>query len=223
MPTGFLLPKPAFSSASSTVAPSGRKTESTFSRRGSAHTTSTLSATVHLPGAVGEGVDHGVGDAVEERLEELAQRPAGHLVLERELDLAALRRERPEAPGAGEGAERPLLQAHVDRLARAVLVAGGERLAQAGQARGQRGARLARMALVHGRLGAPRQEARIGLDVLDQRVHGPGAVRHDRRALYPLHDKIRPRRCPSSRTARLPTTISSRSATRPASPSKAGR
>jgi hypothetical protein len=75
------------------------------------------------------------------------ERP-GHLVLERELDRAGLRRERLEAPGRGEMPERSLQEAHVHGLGRVQLVPRAERLVQAAHSDAQRGLHPPRGALV---------------------------------------------------------------------------
>src|SRR5437660_185099 len=109
--------------------------------RGPARSTSAM----QLARAPGEGVHHGVGDLVEERLEQPCQRAARELVAHRILDLAGVLAERREAPGGAELAERPLDEAHVDGAARLALVFGREALADPAHPDGQRRA-LARAA-----------------------------------------------------------------------------
>src|SRR5262245_1622706 len=129
MPTLPAAARPAAATASATRLPAGSVTARTSAPSWPASTTSTLSPTrIELSGAPAEGVDHGGGDAREQRLEELAQGAAGELVLHGELDAAGALGERLEAPGRGEVPERTFDEAHVDRLGLAVLVARGERL-----------------------------------------------------------------------------------------------
>src|SRR2546421_1226507 len=141
---------------------------------------------MHFIGAPLEGIHHRIGDLAEKRLEHLAERAAGELVLERKIDRARLRRQRAEAPCGVEAPERAFEEAHVDSLGGTVLVQRGEGLAQAAQARGQRGA-LFPVERFHVRVDAPGQKARIGLDIVDERVHLLRAVLDDRRSGDSLH------------------------------------
>src|SRR5262249_33731393 len=133
-----------------------------------------------------EGVDHGVGDLVEQRLEQPRQRAAGKLIAHRILGLAGVLACRREAPGGAELAKRPFGEAHVDGAVRLVLVLGGEALADAADPHGHRRL-LAGAALLHARFQAPRQKARIGLDVVHERVHLGRRVLDDRRPGDRLH------------------------------------
>src|SRR5207344_1903044 len=103
IPTGFPF-KPVAASASPTVAPSGRRISTTSAPLARARTTSMRSA-MDLVCAAGKGVDHGVGDVLENRLQQRSERAGGEFELHREFDLARLLAERPEAPGGGEVAK----------------------------------------------------------------------------------------------------------------------
>src|SRR3954467_14000386 len=163
--SGWRSSRPETRTASAAVAPAARVSLTASSRRGSAYTTSTLRLGTQLVGAPRKGVDHGVGDVVEERLEHPRERP-GHLVLERELDRAGLRREWPEAPGGGEVPERSLQEPHVHGLGRVELVPRAEGLLQPAHADAQRGLDPPRGALLHLGRPAPGKEARVRLDVV---------------------------------------------------------
>src|SRR5258708_19959645 len=89
-------------SASRTHAPAGSSTVTASTRPRSARTTSTRMA---LIGAPRKGVDHGVGNLVEQRLEQLAERATGELVAQRERDLP-----RVVAPGLTAPCPRHLLK-----------------------------------------------------------------------------------------------------------------
>src|SRR5439155_25483971 len=110
-------------SASRTHAPAGSSMVTTSTRSRCARTTSTR---MELIGAPRKGVDHGVGDLVEQRLEQLAERAACELVAHREGDLAGIVGERREAPGGGELRERALDEAHIDGGREVVLVPRGK-------------------------------------------------------------------------------------------------
>src|SRR3954468_7971411 len=141
---------------------------------------------MQLVGATGEGLHHGVGDLVEERSEQAADRAARELEAHRELDLAGVLGQRREAPRRLEVPERAFDQPHVDGARRPVLVQRGEGVADSAQPRGERRA-LWRSRIVDPRLDAPGQEARVRGNVVDQPVHRRGAVLYDRRAADFLH------------------------------------
>src|SRR5205085_10471671 len=90
---------PHAASASRTHAPAGSSIVTASTRPRSARTTSTR---MELIGAAREGIDHGVGHLVKERLEQLAERPAGEFVAQRECDLACVLDERLETPPCSE-------------------------------------------------------------------------------------------------------------------------
>src|SRR3954462_11279741 len=119
--SGWRSSRPETRTASEAVAPAASVSLTASSRRGSAYTTSTLRLGTELVGAPRKGVDHGIGDMVEERLEHPRER-SGHLVLEREINRARLRRERREAPGGGEMPDWSLYEAHLHGIGRAELV-----------------------------------------------------------------------------------------------------
>src|SRR3954467_1875248 len=219
--SGWRSSRPETRTASAAVAPAARASLTASSRRGSAYTTSTLRLGTQLVGAPRKGVDHGIGDVVEKRLEHPRER-SGHLVLERELDRAGLRRERREAPGGGEMPEGSLKEAHLHGFGRAELVPRGEGLLQAAHSDSEGGLHPLFGALVHLGRPAPGKEARVRLDVVYQSKHLLGGMLDDRGPGDSLHGKIGVK-CRSSTTARRSTIISSRSATRPASCSRAGR
>jgi hypothetical protein len=77
---------------------------------------------------------------------------------------------------------------HVDRRRRAVLVLRGEGLLYAAHANRQLGDGRSRGAALHLDADAPRQEARIALDVLDHGMELRRAVRHDRRTGDAFHE-----------------------------------
>src|SRR5882762_9861020 len=149
--------------------------------------TSTFSTAIDSRGALREGVDHRVGDASEQRLQQLRQRPAREIVLERTLDSRGPLRQRRKTPGCGETPERPLHQAQVDRLSGAAAVQGSERLAQPPNTYREGGAGSGRSALLDRGGDAPGKKARVGFDVVHQRVDLAGAVLDDRRSCNALH------------------------------------
>src|SRR5215470_15171009 len=100
---------PTARSASRTRDPAGNSSFEIAARRGHAATTSTR---MELIGAFRKGVHHRVGDLVEERLEQLAQRAARELVAQREGDLASVLIERREVPVGGELLEGAFDQPH---------------------------------------------------------------------------------------------------------------
>src|SRR3954452_16015406 len=175
--------------ASAAVPPAASVSLTASSRRGSAYTTSTLRLGTELVGAPRKGVDHGIGDVVEKRLEHPRER-SGHLVLERELDRAGLRRERREAPGGGEMPEGSLKEAHLHGFGRAELVPRGEGLLQAAHSDAEGGLHPLFGALVHLGRPAPGKEARVRLDVVYQSKHLLGGMLDDRGPGDSLHGKI---------------------------------
>src|SRR3990170_1586377 len=215
---------PAARTASSALAPSSSSSATTRWSPGRACTTSTFSLAIEAPrGAPREGIDHGVGDGLEQRVECAREDAAGELVAEREFDLRGGAAERLETPVRREALERSFEQLHVDRFAVAIDVLGGERLLEALHPHGEGRHGAVRRALAHLRRDAPGQELGIGVDVLHQRIQLGSALLHDGRTADALHGKIALPPWPSSRTARRFTTTSSKSASRRGWCSPAGR
>src|SRR3954470_20350530 len=82
--SGWRSRRPETRTASAAVAPAASVRLTASSRQGSAYTTSTLRLGTQLVGAPRKGVDHGIGDVVEERLQE-PREGSGHLLPQREL------------------------------------------------------------------------------------------------------------------------------------------
>src|SRR3990172_11529434 len=97
---------PAARTASSALAPSSSSSATTRWSPGRACTTSTFSLAIEVPrGAPREGIDHGVGDGLEQRVECAREDAAGELVAEPEIDLGGGAAEGPETTIAPEAVE----------------------------------------------------------------------------------------------------------------------
>jgi hypothetical protein len=138
--------------------------------------TQTTSTGINGVGPAHERVDERTRDLVEHRRERVPEQAAGKRVLQREFDLARVLAQHQEAPFAFEPGERPFAQPHRDRLVRPVDVQRREALPDPAVVDHHR--RKHAGAVVAGDLGAPapRQEARIVLDAVDQLEHLAGAV-----------------------------------------------
>src|SRR5690606_31896385 len=107
--------------ASRTVAPSGTSTTRRQMCAGDdAWTTSTFtcateSLTINLLGALGEGIDEGGGDAIEDRPDDRFKRATGEGVAHRVDDLAGVFRQGIEFPGAGQFGKRAIDQMNGDQ------------------------------------------------------------------------------------------------------------
>src|SRR5687767_8290463 len=132
-----------------------------------AQTTSMLRRAIDGLGASMEGIDHRVGDVVEQRAEQLSDDPARELVVHAELDPGGMGPQHMKLPAGAKRPERSLDQAHRDRFAGAIDVLGRESLLDPLQAdRELRGGDVLAPREDFART-APWQELRIRLDVLD--------------------------------------------------------
>src|SRR6185437_4677532 len=104
-----------------------------------------------------------------------------------ELHAAAIRADRGEQPLALQRPERAAHEVHQDPLVGLALVAGGELAVQRPFLDADGGHNLALGPGLHARVGAPRQEARVALDIVDEREQAARRLGDERRALDLSH------------------------------------
>ena len=104
----------------------------------------------------------------------------GEFKIDGQGDAAAMGAERHKLPGAMQLLERAVGQSHFDMVMRTPLIDRGERLLECRLGQRQFGAHAVGAAIEHFGGGAAGQKLRVTLDIIDQREHLFGAVRHNR-------------------------------------------
>ena len=126
----------------------------------------------------------GIHQRQHQLLERAAERQAadqrGKFEIDRQRDPATVRTQRDKLPGTVQLLERAIGQPHFDMVIRAPLVDGGEGLLERGLGQRQFGAHAVGAAIEHFGGGTAGQKLRVTLDIIDQREHLFGAVRHNR-------------------------------------------
>lgn len=123
---------------------------------------------LHLVGALDESIHKSAGDVIENRTNHLLQQPIGKLVVKREFNLATCVAELGKAPLSIKLLEWSISQTHLHRVWRLFIIARREMSLHAVivDVQGRYG-RCCR-SFQNLRATAPRQELRIGFNVLNQ-------------------------------------------------------
>jgi hypothetical protein len=125
----------------------------------------------------------------EHRRDDAPHHAAGELEVQAQVHLAGVLAQRRESPFAAQAAKRAVDQSHADLARRLVLVERGELALDA--AVGDLHRCLHRIGFLgpHARAGAPRQKARVALDVGDEAEHLGIAVGNEHGALDAVHGR----------------------------------